>query len=84
MIIVMHINLWHSQTQEQQQLQITEKKIFKNSTLFTDCISEIDSTQVHNAKDIDIIMAMYNLMEYGNHYSENLEVDGDTIEMKHL
>ena len=30
--------------------------VFKNCTPFTDCISEINKTQIDNAKDIDIIM----------------------------
>ena len=36
--------------------------IFKNCALFTDCISEINNTQVNNAKDIDIGLPMYNLI----------------------
>ena len=28
---------------------------FKNCALFTDCINEIDSTQIDNAKNIDVI-----------------------------
>ena len=35
-----------------------KKVIFKNCAPFTNCISEIDNTQVDNAKDID--MSMYN------------------------
>ena len=34
---------------------------FKNCAPFTDCISEINNTQAYNAKDIDIVMPMYNL-----------------------
>ena len=36
---------------------------------FTNCISEINNTQVINAKDINIVMPMYNLMEYSDNYS---------------
>ena len=32
---------------------------FKNCAPFTNCISEINNTQVYNAKDIDIVMPMY-------------------------
>ena len=35
---------------------------FKNCTPFTNCISEINNTQVNNAKDIDIVMPIYNLI----------------------
>ena len=36
---------------------------FKNCAPFTNCISEINNTQVDNAKDIDIVMPIYNLIE---------------------
>ena len=42
--------------------------VFKNCTPFTNCISEINNTQVDHAKDIDIVMSMYNLIEYSNNY----------------
>ena len=49
----------------------TNKKVlFKNWAPFTNCISEINNTQVNNAKDIDIVMPMYNLVEYSDNYSE--------------
>ena len=35
-----------------------KKVIFKNCAPFTNCISEINNTQVDNAKDIDIVMPM--------------------------
>ena len=37
---------------------------------FTDCISEINNTQIDNAKYIDVIMPMYNLIKYSNNYSK--------------
>ena len=39
------------------------KIIFKNCAPFTNCINEINNTQIDNAKDIDIVMSMYNLIE---------------------
>ena len=47
-----------------------KKVIFKNCTQVTDCMSEINSTQVGNAKGIDIVMPMYNFIEYTNSYSK--------------
>ena len=35
---------------------------FKDCVPFTNCISEINNIQIDNAKDIDIIMAIYNLI----------------------
>ena len=32
--------------------------IFKNCTSFTDCINEINNTQIDNAKDLDVVMPM--------------------------
>ena len=42
--------------------------IFKNCAPFTNCVSEINNTQVDNAKDIDIVIPMYNLIEYNDNY----------------
>ena len=46
------------------------KVIFKNCAPFTNCISEINNTQTDNTKDIDIVMPMYNLIEYSDSYSK--------------
>ena len=43
---------------------------FKNCAPFTNCISEINNTQIGNAKDIDIVMPMYNLIEYSDNYAK--------------
>ena len=40
--------------------------IFKNWAPFTKCISRINNTGIDNAKDIDIVMPMYNLIEYSD------------------
>ena len=45
-----------------------KKVIFKNCAPFTICISEINNTQIGNVKDIDIVMPMYNLIEYSDNY----------------
>ena len=42
--------------------------ICKNCAPYTDCLSEINNTQEHNPEDIDIVMPMYNLIEYSNSY----------------
>ena len=43
---------------------------FKNCAPFITCISEINNTQVGNAKDIDIVMPIYNLIEYSDNYAK--------------
>ena len=47
-----------------------KKVIFKNCAPFTNCISKINNTQIDNAEYIDIVMPMYNLIEYSNNYSK--------------
>ena len=43
---------------------------FKNCEPFTKCISRTNNTDIDNAHDIDIIMPMYNLIEYSDNYSK--------------
>ena len=43
---------------------INKKVIFKNCAPFTNCVSEINNTQIDNTEYIDIEMSMYNLIEY--------------------
>ena len=43
--------------------------ILQNCALFTDCISEINKTQLDNAKDLDVAKLIYNLIEYSDIYS---------------
>ena len=44
--------------------------IFKNCAPFTKCISRINNTDIYNAQDVDIVMPMYNLIEYSDNYSK--------------
>ena len=43
---------------------------FKNCDPFTKCISRINNTDIDNAHDIDIVMPMYNVIEYSDNYSK--------------
>ena len=43
---------------------------FKNSALFTNCISKINNSEKDNAEGLDIVMPMYNLLEYSNYYTK--------------
>ena len=47
-----------------------KKVIFKNCAPFTNCISKINNEQIDNAECIDIVMPMYNLIEYNDNYSK--------------
>ena len=44
--------------------------IFKNCAPFIKCISRINNTDIDNAQDIDIVMPIYNLIEYSDNYSK--------------
>ena len=47
---------------------INKKVIFKNCTPFTDCINEINNREIDHAKVIDVVIPMYNLIEYSDNY----------------
>ena len=50
---------------------MTDKEVtFKNCAPFTKCISRINNTDIDNVQDIDIVMPMYNLLEYSDNYSK--------------
>ena len=45
-----------------------KKLAFKNNAPFTSCILKTDNTLIDKAKDLDIVMPMYNLIEYSKNY----------------
>ena len=46
-----------------------DKKVgLKNNAPFTYCIWKINNTLIDNAEDLDIVMPMYNLLEYSKNY----------------
>ena len=47
-----------------------KKVIFKNCAPFINCINKINNTQIDNAEYIDVVMSIYNLIEYSNNYSK--------------
>ena len=44
------------------------KLAFKSNAPFTRCILKINNTLIDNAKDLDIVMPMHNLLEYSKNY----------------
>ena len=50
---------------------------------FTKCITKIDGTTIDDAEDLDVVMPVYNLLEYSPNYSELL-VSGFIQNMKEL
>ena len=45
-----------------------KKLAFKNNLPFVSCISKINNTLIGNAEDLDVVMPMYNLLEYSKNY----------------
>ena len=46
-----------------------EKKLaFKNNAPFINCISKINGVIIDNAEDLDVVMPMYNLLEYSKNF----------------
>ena len=43
----------------------------KNCAPFTKCNSEINDEHVHTAENLDIVMPMYNLIEYSDNYQDS-------------
>ena len=41
---------------------------FKNNAPFINCISKINGIKIDNAEDLDVVMPMYNLIEYSKNY----------------
>ena len=56
--------------QARQKYERNKGVIFKNYAPFTDCISEINNIPTDNAQYLDIIMLMYNFLEYNDNYSK--------------
>ena len=50
-----------------------DKKLsFKNNALFISCTSKINNTLIDSTEDLDIIIPMYNLLEYSKKYSKTI------------
>ena len=47
-----------------------KKVIFRNCAPFTNCITKMNNTKVVDAQKNDIVMPMYNLIEYSDAYSK--------------
>ena len=49
--------------------RIYKKLTFKNNVPLRSCITKINNIFIDNAEDLDIVMPMYNLLQYSNNYS---------------
>ena len=48
-----------------------EATAFKNNAPFINCISKIHGVKIDNAEDLDVLMPIYNLLEYSKNYKKN-------------
>ena len=53
---------------------INKKVIFRNCAPFTNFISRIKNMQVNDAHSIDVVMSIYNLIEYSDNYSNTFRI----------
>ena len=71
-----------------------KKLVFENNAPFINCISKINGVKIDNAEDLDVVMPMYNLLEYSknyrkttgslwNYYRDEPNSDTDDNEMKY-
>ena len=44
--------------------------VFKNNAPFINCITKINGIKIDNAEDLDVVMSMYNLLEYSKNYKK--------------
>ena len=69
MVTCTYLQVELQQLLEQEQAGEREKLvIFKNCVPFTEWITEINNTQIDNAKDIDFVIPMYDLTEYSDNH----------------
>ena len=58
---------------------------FKNNVPFVNCISKINGVKIDNAEDLDVVMPMYNLLEYSKKLKKKqLEVYGIITEINQI
>ena len=48
--------------------------ILKNNAPFISCITKINGELIEDAEDLDIVMPIYNLLEYSKNYKKNYRI----------
>ena len=44
--------------------------VFKNNAPLINCITKVNGMKIDNAEDLDVVMPMYNLLEYSKNYKK--------------
>ena len=50
-----------------------KKLVFKNNNSFINCISNINGVKIDKAEELDVVMPMYNLLEYSKNYRKTTD-----------
>ena len=61
-----------------------KKLVFKNNAPFINCITKINGIKIDYAEDLDVVIPMYNLLEYSINYKKRQVVCGIIIEMNQI
>ena len=57
--------MWHDKN-----IQSVKEAIFKNNAPFIDFTLKINGVKIDNVEDLDVVMPMYNLLEYSKSYKK--------------
>ena len=60
---------------------VNKNKIIRSCAPFTSCMSEINSAQLDNVKDIGVVIMMYNLIESSDKYLKTSGIYDNRIEL---
>ena len=77
MMLVMRILLWKElliAVTEPNEAKGNKSVTFEDNAPFINCISKINGVQIDNAEDLDVVMPMYNLLEYSKNYRKTNQV----------
>ena len=70
MITVMHILLLKEVLMLQNQIMMVKKLALESNAPFNSCMLKINNTLIDNAEDLEIVVAIYILIEYIKNYSK--------------
>ena len=70
--------------QIQTMMHMTKNQHIKNNAPFFSCILKINNTLIESSEDLDIVMSMYNLLEYKKNYKKQQENFGIITEMNQI
>ena len=67
-ILLLVLQIMHSNNNNNQNHNNNKTGAFKNNEPFINCISKINGVKIYNAEDLDVVMPIYNFLEYSKNY----------------